>query len=328
MNKIVNVVLQIVFVLIFAGVAFVMQGADVDGAISNGQLGVFILCIPLCWLILRFFKSVWFYFSVIALLLGFLGGYLCVKFNNDLSVDTLGQSLTGYIVILFAVFLFLGIAMACVRENFGLVFMSRLKMPLSAWVIIALLLDFVLELMFFEQNFGVILLEVKAMALLCGLLIGLVAKLSSVALSKSVGLDLQSFCLIGASSEVGESAYLEDMPGTVPSRGPSAPVRPVSAPVPAPGRPAAQPGFAMRTPVAPKVTKEPSKMSVLDAKLEALCGGAVKDEKAEEKKKVTPPVSAPGERPPPASGEEESPEKKEPPKTTATHKIVSSVDFG
>jgi hypothetical protein len=316
-NKIVNVILQLILVAVFAGIAFVMQGMGSDGSLSNGQLGIFALCIPLCWEIFRFFNSVWCYFAAIVLAVGSLGGYLIANMDNELSLVLNEQALSGYAMILFAVFLFCGTAMVCFSKKLGLFFIPQWRMPLAGWLILALLVDFALELLFFEKNLGLVLLQVKVSALLIGLGIGLVAKITSLIACKITGVGLERICFIGYSPSVEEVDVPEEAP---------AEVAPPPAPAPAPTRPGGRPAMpgirAPRAPVpsAPKVGGGAPKTSVLDAKLEALCSaGSSKKKRGEAAGKKSAESSSP---------EESKSAEKEVPATTETGKIVSSVDFG
>ena len=306
--KLLNIILQLILVSALAGVALMMQNKEAGVFFSDGALGIFVLCVPLCWVVVRFFKAVWFFLTLAFLALGFLGGYL--------SLELLDSSLSGYVIVLFTVFLFWGAAMVCSNEKMGLFFLSQLAMPLAGWVLIALLLDFALELFFFEQEIGLILLQIKISALLSGLVVGLVSQVLSLIMSKQSGVGLERYCLVGGG--VVDEASVESASAPASSAVKETKVRPSVSPS---ATPAAAPAVA-RSPIsapkeAPPVSAPKAKpaVSVLDAKLEALCSTSTK-KKGKAKKTEDAPSTPEEPVAPPV------------PTTTETGKIVSSVDFG
>ena len=325
MNKSINIVLQFVLVGIFGGAALFMQNSEGSLLFSGSTVGVVASCAVLFWLVLNFFQSARFFLTLGLLLLGSVGGYL--------TLDLVAQPFVGYVVALFTVSLFLGAVMICGGGKLNLFFLKGLKMPLVAWVLVALLIDFALEMVFFEKELGLDLLQVKVIALLAGLVLGGIGKMLLAGDLKKSEAGITHYFLMERVGVSGGSE-VEGVSDVEPVRAPKP--KPVRTPRAKPVRKAPKPKkvAARKNPATPRVKKETdkprvpvksvvpekstvAKASILDAKLEALCsgGGAAGGKK---KKK-----GAEGDQPAPASTP--TPAVKE---TTETGKIVSSVDFG
>jgi hypothetical protein len=300
-NKLLNVVFQVCMVLIFGGAAFFAQSPDESSAVSQEIVGIVALTLVLCWLVLTFFRSVRFYWVTICLLLAWAGGQWAATLVSD--------PMPGYLSSLVAVFLVLGISMVCYGDRLSLFFLRKLKMPLAGWVLLALLIDGVVDVIFFKQSLGLNLVRVKVYALLAGVVVGFVAKVVSYYGAKiAVGSGEKKPAKVKAPKRQKAPRKVKP-PKIAKPKKPKAARNPAKVPTPATG-----------SKEAVASTPKPSpKTSVLDAKLEALCsGGGTKKKASEPSPKDTSGPDAP----------KEEPAVEEVPKTTETGKIVSSVDFG
>jgi hypothetical protein len=287
----INLILKIVLVAVFGTFAVLggaAQGSDLPGIIA--------LCAVLLWLSTVLFEEVRSYLIGAILLVGSAAGLLAVKSVPGLSA--------GYLVSLTVVFLFLGVAMVAFKQRLNLFFLSKVKLPVAAWVVLVLVIDILLSLGFMSRDLGLKLLEVRAGALLGGVVVAIAAKFAFAAVSKSRGDSALQLVFI---KEVATAAK-----ATKPKRtkAPKESGRKQSGSTVSPA-----PAIARKKPSAASAKKA----SVLDAKLEALCSGGGTTKKA-----PAPKPSGAENKP----AEEKAEEKKEDvPKSNETGKIVSSVDF-
>ncbi|MBM4152065.1 MAG: hypothetical protein FJ220_00895 [Kiritimatiellaceae bacterium] len=295
MKKIINSIVAagIALVVCFYASWTVIKGSEGAFALLD-YVDIMLLDVALCFLVAYIFRPVWFYVSAVCILLGVV---VCRFLGGDGAVQD------GRLLLMAVFFFALGAAAVCSRVKIYLFPVKNLAMPLIGWVLLLVILDAVVGSIS-ERSFY----QVRALAALCGLVVGGIGLLINTICVKQMGAFASTLFLVESIKDKNvlfKPVKMQKNASTAPS---------VSS--------TALPSKTVGTPSSPVSDKNDAKKSVLDAKLAAMCSG--KDAK-------TAPVAtknannAAQEATPKSASE---PAAKPVPKTPSeTGKIVSSVDF-
>lgn len=309
MIKKLNVMLQVVLALILCGIVWNQSKADIS---SSSTLIVLIMSGVLCALIVRFFRSLWFYLTMGCLALGFL---CASKFSSEIDGVT-----DGSLKLMFIVFMIMGVLLFTVgKRKFAPVLLKWISLPLGAWIVIVCILDasWLIYSVGMESAMGMI--KIELIALSAGSLVGMTASAGMIFLRSNAGLAVSRSVFVEGVLVSGSAPKVQK-----PSKKLAKNVKRQKRARSKPSKAVASRKPASRNPVSSRSASSNSgasaKSSVLDQKLAALCSGSgapksqKKNNAAETAKKK--------------EGSSSSDSSKTAEKTTTeTGKIVSSVDF-